>query len=288
MRLPVRLGFVLLVGAGALLIPLTVAHAQEKPSRCSPGPAPSAEQSSPAAGAKLISEKDKIEIPFGTDRAFKTREIPLRVDGSALVEPDQLRAVVRGDILREDRASTLPKRDQVTLTPVGVAGLLTMQVCVDPGRPVEAEPGTYQGSILIIGPGVEAATVPLVVTLSENDWWKPVLAALLGALAGIGVKSLRDILRGGERAHSNLKSYLQSLQFLVQFATGLVFAGIVFWRTYLESTNFGGGGWRDYGGLIAASFAAVLTGSIFGDLGVGVTRRVAGDGKAEENQARAA
>jgi hypothetical protein len=284
---PVALRTLGLVGllSGIIVFHQSAAGAQETPSRCPPSESttpPQQENSAPSG--RLVSEKDKVEIPFGTDRRPKSREIPLKVEGGVTVHGEDLRGVIRGDILREDRAATLPKRGQISVTPLVEAGLLTVELCVDIARPEEAEPGTYQGSILILGPpGLEPATIPLVVTVSESGWWKPSLAALFAALAALGVKAARDLFKREELQRGKLKRYILSVQFLAQSLAGITLAGGVYWRTYLESSNFGSG-WGDYRGLMAASFAAVLTGSIFGDLGVGVARRATGHGDATDDE----
>ncbi|HZD03368.1 MAG TPA: hypothetical protein VE173_00575, partial [Longimicrobiales bacterium] len=100
----------LALGAGGVLLLSASAGEGANASRCPRPPTPPdlTSQVPVEEGARLIPEKDKVEIPFGMDREAKTREIPVNAEGVVLIRAREVGAVIRGDITREDRASTLP------------------------------------------------------------------------------------------------------------------------------------------------------------------------------------
>jgi hypothetical protein len=154
-----------------------------------------------ATAATLTPANDNskvVERNFGEGRAVYRRELGFVADSAISATPQQVSVSIAGGLIDPATTEVFPtERGQVTfgveITPA--TRLLTVVLCIDPHSPVAVGTGKYTGTILIAGPGLVPAQIPLTVTLKSAKVFLVWLVALGGLALGIFVKILSRKLK---------------------------------------------------------------------------------------------
>jgi hypothetical protein len=128
----------------------------------------------------------QLTFPFGWHHApmvrHQTFQLPPGMDASAV-------AVAAVNDLQTAGADIVPPGGLVgRVVATGPGPLATVAVCIDPNGLV---PGSYAGGLLV-GAGSRMTPLSLQATVKDQRWWLAVLAALVGATAGLFVKLFAD------------------------------------------------------------------------------------------------
>jgi hypothetical protein len=204
----------------------------------------------------------ELKFPFGRSREPMLRHQTFRLP------PDLPAAVVRVAAVNQVQSSdsrTTPARGGQLIGQVTRAGpgrLITVAACIDPSHPSEALPGSYTGGLLV-GKGERLASLSLEAEIQDDDWWLVMLAAGLGAMAGLFVKLAADQRSRGlpDSVMKNLVSHRTS----VAIGAGLV-TGIYSYLTIYDSDPTFNAGFADLWRVSAETFAGTLAAKAVTDL----------------------
>lgn len=244
-----------------------------------------------------------VVVSFREHRQPRRSRIVLDASNRLVGLHKRVSAVVRGDFIRSDDGERFPREQITSRAVVSSNGRhVTVRLCLDPlrGRPVE--PGEYQGSVLIEGPGVQAASLIVDVRLRETRWWMVFLWSILAAVAGVVVKLFVDVVKlmtpvpaagppaagaGGagavvaavpEAEPTVLQKWRMLVRHAVDPATVLsILVGVVgsfgaYFLLYLASDTFGASS-DDWLKLTIYCFGATVSGMTLTDLGKRVPAR---------------
>ncbi len=134
-----------------------------------------------------------VERNFGEGRAVYRRALGFIADRPLTIGPQQVSVSIAGGLVDPATTEVFPvERGQVTFGVEinQVTHILTVILCIDPHSPDAVGTGKYVGSMLIAGPGIVPAQIPLTVTLKSAKVFLVWLMAFLGLVLGILVKML--------------------------------------------------------------------------------------------------
>jgi hypothetical protein len=139
-----------------------------------------------------------VERNFGEGRAVYRRELGFIADRPITVAPSRVSVSIAGGLVDPATTEVFPvEHRQVTFGVEinRVTRILTVVLCIDPHSPYAVGTGKYVGTILIAGPGIVPAQIPLTVTLKSAKVALVWLLAILGLALGIFVKVLSRHLK---------------------------------------------------------------------------------------------
>jgi hypothetical protein len=202
-------------------------------------------------------------------------------------------AGVEGDLVRTDKGAIFSEDQMKVATHVSPDGqLVTVRVCFNREFPYRVDPGQYEGTFLVRGPGLRPTTIPVIASVRYPNGWLVHIVAFATVLLALFAKALSDVaklrpeLAGGSQALSpaeerrtrkkqarvalrqELRDYAKEPLFIVSAIVGLGIAWYAVFTIYLSSSTFGTpGDWIKLvtfcfgsvvGGMTATDFAAAL------------------------------
>ena len=141
-------------------------------------------------------------------------------------------------------------------------GTIEIRFCLDPDRPREVSPGSYQGALLVeTVAGVKPASVPITADLRHSDEPLVWLIAFGSLLAALIVKTFGDLAKDESKPISwrGFLSYVNRWSFIWQFIGGAALTAVTVWQVFYSSSDFGGQN-DDWSKLVGAIAIAVISG----------------------------
>jgi hypothetical protein len=199
----------------------------------------------------------QLTFPIGWHHApmvrHQTFQLPASMDHSAV------RVAAVNDVQTTAGEVIPPSGLAARVLPAGAGPLATVAVCIDPDGMV---PGSYTGGLLV-GTGSRMTPLSLQATVKDSRWWLAVLAALVGATAGLFVKLFADNRTWG--SPKGLGGHLFSPRGLFTLGAAATVCVYSYLTIYADDPTFGcsaAGLWR----ITAETFAGTLAAKAITDL----------------------
>jgi hypothetical protein len=140
----------------------------------------------------ILENTEGVLIEFWRDRGTHWRTVYLQAarknprkgqEGFAQLEPGSFLSVSERPLERQELSGVIGPGQYVTTAKVTGPKEVSLTVCVD-STGSEVDPGTYVGSVRIVGRGIQPVTVPVTVSLQYSGYrW---IVPLLGVVTFIG------------------------------------------------------------------------------------------------------
>lgn len=175
---------------------------------------------------------------FGHDRSVYRRSLAFIASRPLTIDPRNISVSVAGGLVDPATTDVFPTDNgQVAFGAVidpNAPNTLTINICVDPSHPDSVATGQYAGTLLITGPQIAPAQIPIALTLKSSKLWLVWLLAVAGLGLGIGVKLLSDRVKPPANQPAN--PVIRVLSMLVVGA--ILTVGVVL-KLYYDPSTFG-------------------------------------------------
>jgi len=220
-------------------------------------------------------ERDRSDRTIGIDASPK-----LPANATVFAE-------VSGDLERSDGGDTFPVEAIVVQTTTTRSRDVRLQICLDPQRPENVEPGRYVGSVKLTGEQIEPTAITVEATLRRRSL-TAIVVLITGIVLGLLMKAFGDkqlaeaavrdaratVKPAGESvpADSSVKkkklefwrSYASGGQFVTGLVLGLILAALAYAQIYATDPDWGTP--LDIVTLGLAGVAAVVSGKTVVDV----------------------
>jgi hypothetical protein len=193
-----------------------------------------------ATAANLTPANDNSKVVdrnFGDSRSVYRRQLLFLSDRPIAPNPRQISVSIAGGLVDPTTTDVFPvDNGQVTFGAAidrNTPNMLTITLCLDPSHPEAAPPGQYAGTMLITGPRITPAQIPVTLTLKSSRVGLVWVLGAVGLALGLFVKWLADKLNPRESNPDHPR-----LRFLGMLVVGIVLTIGVVDRLYYEPTTF--------------------------------------------------
>jgi hypothetical protein len=231
-------------------------------------PPPSASRQGATAKAVILTPANDnsklINRNFGHDRGVYRRSLAFIASRALTIDPRNISVSVAGGLIDPTTTDVFPT-DSGQLA-FGAAidpntpTTLTINICIDPSHPDSVATGQYLGTLLITGPHIAPAQIPITLILKSPKLWLVWFAAVLGLVLGIGVKLLADRVKPPANPSAN-----PAIRVMSMLVVGAILTVGVVLKLYYDPPTFGDS-FANYWPIIIGAATATAGGTTLVDL----------------------
>jgi hypothetical protein len=205
-----------------------------------------------------------VDRNFGNGHDVYRRSLAFISDRPLTLDPRQISVSIAGGLVDPKTTDVFPlDNGQVSFGAAidpNAPNRLTIKICVDPSHPAAVSPGQYAGTMLITGPRIAPAQIPIALTPKSSKLWLVWLPAFAGFVLGIVVK--READRMNPRATQPGRRRVRFVSMVV--VGGVLTVGVVI-KLYYEPTTFGDT-FTNYWPIVVGAATATAGGTTIVDL----------------------
>ncbi len=230
-------------------------------------PSSASKQGASASAISLTPASDNSKIVnrnFGGSRNVYRRSLAFTASRPLTMDPSRISVSIAGGLVDPTTTDVFPTDGgQVsfgaTIDP-NAPSTLNIRICADPSHPNSVAPGQYAGTMLIAGPRIVPAQIPITLVLKSSKVWLVWLLGAAGLGLGIGVRLLSDRVNPPKEGPG--KPVVRLLSMLI---VGAVLTVGVVLKVYYDPTTFGDS-FSNYWPIVIGAATATAGGTTVVDL----------------------